>query len=162
MKQYLTEVKALQKLAGITESQESLEVGDRILVTYGNEYYGHTGTVEDVKGGFVVVSIDDIDGEFSMHSSDVKKIEDDEEADNFYDDDYGSDNPDDDYGPVTDWGKRRQADDDAYYGKNESKERPGLWANIRAQRARGERPAPKGSKAYNKAVKAAKEINKNK
>jgi hypothetical protein len=38
----------------------------------------------------------------------------------------------------------------------------GLWANIRAKRERGEAPAKKGSKAYKKAVKAAKEINKNK
>ena len=37
-----------------------------------------------------------------------------------------------------------------------------LWANIRAQRARGEKPAKKGSKEYKQAVKAAKEINKNK
>jgi hypothetical protein len=44
----------------------------------------------------------------------------------------------------------------------EKKEKPGLWANIRAQRARGEKPARKGSKEYNKAVKAAKEINKDK
>ena len=43
--------------------------------------------------------------------------------------------------------------------KEESK---GLWANIRAKRARGEKPAKKGSKAYKSAVKAAKEINKNK
>jgi hypothetical protein len=40
------------------------------------------------------------------------------------------------------------------------KERPGLWANIRAQRKRGEKPARKGSKAYKTAVKAGKEINK--
>ena len=87
MKNQLNEVYQLQKIAGILkESHETLELGDRILVTYGNEYYGHTGTIEDIKGGFVIVSIDDIDGEFSMHSSDVKKI-DDEEADDFYDDD---------------------------------------------------------------------------
>ena len=42
----------------------------------------------------------------------------------------------------------------------EKKEKPGLWANIRAQRARGEKPARKGSKEYKQAVKAAKEINK--
>jgi hypothetical protein len=42
---------------------------------------------------------------------------------------------------------------------NEDKERPGLWANIRAKRERGEPPARKGSEAYKKAVKAAKEIN---
>ena len=35
----------------------------------------------------------------------------------------------------------------------------GLWANIRAKRARGEKPARKGSEAYNKAVQAAKRIN---
>jgi predicted nucleic acid-binding Zn ribbon protein len=40
------------------------------------------------------------------------------------------------------------------------KERPGLWANIRAKRERGESPASKGSKAYKTAVKAGKEINK--
>jgi hypothetical protein len=40
------------------------------------------------------------------------------------------------------------------------KERPGLWANIRAKRKRGEKPARKGSKAYKTAVKAGKEINK--
>jgi hypothetical protein len=38
----------------------------------------------------------------------------------------------------------------------------GLWHNIRAKRARGAAPAKKGSKAYKSAVKAAKEINKNK
>jgi len=37
----------------------------------------------------------------------------------------------------------------------------GLWANIRAKRARGEAPAEKGSEAHNDAVAAAKEINKN-
>ena len=37
----------------------------------------------------------------------------------------------------------------------------GLWANIRAKRARGEAPAKVGSKAHNDAVAAAKEINKN-
>ncbi len=96
------EIVKMQKLAGLLKEShnEPLEIGDRILVTYGNEYYGHNGTVEDIKGGFVVVSIDDVDGEFSMHKSDVQKIEDDEEADYFYDDDdYGSDNPEDDYGP---------------------------------------------------------------
>ena len=35
----------------------------------------------------------------------------------------------------------------------------GLWHNIRAKRARGEKPAPKGSKAHKDAVKAAKRIN---
>ena len=43
--------------------------------------------------------------------------------------------------------------------KNSSKLYPGLWANIRAKRARGEAPARKGSEAYKKAVSAAKKIN---
>ena len=38
-------------------------------------------------------------------------------------------------------------------------ESKGLWANIRAKRARGEKPAKKGSDAYNKTVAAAKKIN---
>jgi len=42
-----------------------------------------------------------------------------------------------------------------------TEESEGLWANIRAKRARGEKPAPKNSKAYKDAVKAGKEINKN-
>ena len=43
-----------------------------------------------------------------------------------------------------------------------AEEKPGLWANIRAKRARGEKPSHKNSKAFKDAVKAGKEINKNK
>ncbi len=39
-------------------------------------------------------------------------------------------------------------------------EKPGLWANIRAKRARGEKPAHKNSKAHKDAVKAGRKINK--
>lgn len=35
----------------------------------------------------------------------------------------------------------------------------GLWANIRAKKARGEKPARKGSEEFKKAVSAAKKIN---
>jgi len=38
-------------------------------------------------------------------------------------------------------------------------ESKGLWANIRAKQARGEKPARKGSTDYKKAVSAAKKIN---
>ena len=38
------------------------------------------------------------------------------------------------------------------------KEKPGLWANIRAQKARGEKPSHPNSKAFKDAVKAGKEI----
>lgn len=41
-------------------------------------------------------------------------------------------------------------------------ENTGLWDNIRAKRERGEKPSPKGSKAYKKAVSAGKKINKEK
>ena len=39
-------------------------------------------------------------------------------------------------------------------------ESKGLWHNIRAKRARGEKPSSKSSKAYKDAVKAGKKINK--
>ena len=39
-------------------------------------------------------------------------------------------------------------------------EKPGLWANIRAKQARGEKPAHGNSDAHKDAVKAGKEINK--
>jgi hypothetical protein len=47
-------------------------------------------------------------------------------------------------------------------GKKEEikEEKPGLWANIRAKRARGEEPAHGNSQAHKDAVKAGKEINK--
>lgn len=40
-----------------------------------------------------------------------------------------------------------------------NEESKGLWANIRAKKARGEKPARKGSKAYKQAVAAGKKIN---
>ena len=39
-------------------------------------------------------------------------------------------------------------------------EKPGLWANIRAKKARGAKPAHKNSNAHKDAVKAGKKINK--
>ena len=44
-------------------------------------------------------------------------------------------------------------------GESVNEKDKGLWANIRAKRARGEAPAKKGSKAYKKAKAAADEIN---
>lgn len=46
--------------------------------------------------------------------------------------------------------------------KQLQEEKPGLWANIRAKRARGEKPSHKNSNAHKDAVKAGKKINKNK
>ena len=47
-----------------------------------------------------------------------------------------------------------------YIEESINEENPGLWANIRAKRERGEAPAPKNSQAYKDAVAAGKEINK--
>ena len=49
----------------------------------------------------------------------------------------------------------------SHFGINESvnEEKPGLWANIRAKKARGEKPSHKNSDAYKDAVKAGKKIN---
>ena len=44
--------------------------------------------------------------------------------------------------------------------KEIQEEKPGLWANIRAKRARGEKPAHKNSKAHKDAVASGKKINK--
>ena len=44
-------------------------------------------------------------------------------------------------------------------GKKVEEENPGLWANIRAKKARGEEPAHGNSDAHKDAVKAGKEIN---
>ena len=44
--------------------------------------------------------------------------------------------------------------------KELQEEKPGLWANIRAKRARGEKPSHKNSNAHKDAVKAGKKINK--
>ena len=41
-----------------------------------------------------------------------------------------------------------------------AEEKPGLWANIRAKKARGAKPAHKNSNAHKDAVKAGKKINK--
>ena len=46
--------------------------------------------------------------------------------------------------------------------KKLQEEKPGLWANIRAKRARGGKPAHKNSNAHKDAVKAGKKINKDK
>ena len=40
-----------------------------------------------------------------------------------------------------------------------NEESKGLWYNIRKKKAEGRKPARKGSKAYKKAVAAAKRIN---
>jgi hypothetical protein len=52
--------------------------------------------------------------------------------------------------------------DAEYQGESVTEEEnPGLWANIRAKKARGEKSSPKNSQAYKDAVKAGEEINKN-
>ena len=72
------------KPAEISENQEvELQPGDKIKVTYPNKFKDRTGRVENILRGFVVVTIDGEAGKYSMHVSDVEKIEDemDEAAD---------------------------------------------------------------------------------
>lgn len=45
------------------------------------------------------------------------------------------------------------------FNESVNEEKPGLWANIRAKQARGEKPAHKNSQAHKDAVKAGKKIN---
>jgi hypothetical protein len=42
--------------------------------------------------------------------------------------------------------------------KELQEEKPGLWANIRAKKARGEKPAHKNSNAHKDAVKAGNKL----
>ena len=76
----------------VNEQRGQLELYDRVTIIYGNEFYGETGTITDIRAGFVTVEMDRDGNKYSMHSSDVEKIED--------DDDYGSDDLDGDYGPI--------------------------------------------------------------
>lgn len=76
----------------VNEQRGQLELYDRVTIVYGNEFYGETGTITDIRAGFVTVEMDRDGNKYSMHSSDVEKIED--------DDDYGSDDLDGDYGPI--------------------------------------------------------------
>jgi hypothetical protein len=61
----------------VNEMKEPLEIDDRVKVTYGNQFYGETGTITDIHRGFVTVEMDSDGNEYSMHSSDVQKIDDD-------------------------------------------------------------------------------------
>lgn len=56
------------------DNETELQPGDRVKVVYGNQFYGMTGTIEDVMRGFVIVNIDEDGEDYSMHSSDVEKI----------------------------------------------------------------------------------------
>jgi hypothetical protein len=90
----------------LKEDQDHLDIDDRVKVVYGNQFYGETGTITDIKRGFVTVEMDINGEEYSMHSSDVEKIEDgDKEVDDFYDDNYDEDEDDE---PVTDYGRYRK------------------------------------------------------
>lgn len=79
-KRYIKKQAEADKEMQTEETSDELQIGDRVKVVYGNEFYGETGTIEDIVRGFVVVDVDD-KGEYSMHSSDVQKIEDEEDED---------------------------------------------------------------------------------
>ena len=57
--------------------------------------------------------------------------------------------------------KTYDANELTFIKESVNEENPGLWANIRAKQARGEKPAHGNSDAHKDAVKAGKEINKN-
>jgi hypothetical protein len=111
---------------------ENLEPGDRIKVVYGNEFYGETGTIDDIVRGFVTVEMDSDGRIYSMHSSDVKKIEDeeDEEEDDEYKSDYSKYRKDPDYYEkdykdkgTSDYFQRRSLDESYSKFKTETKTR---------------------------------------
>lgn len=68
--------------------EAKLDIDDRIKVTYGNEFYGETGTITDIKRGFVTVEMDKDGNEYSMHSSDVQKIEDEDDDEDMINEGY--------------------------------------------------------------------------
>ena len=151
MKQQLNEVKKLQRLAGLIK--ENVNERNNGSDTGAQELYPLMDDLSSLISTNSNLSTADKEAIFPILSK-MTSIVDAIVADgDFYNDDYEE--------PVSDYSKRRQQDDKNYYGINE-KEKPGLWANIRAKRKRGEAPAKKGSKAFKSAVKAAKEINKNK
>ena len=59
------------------------EPGDRVKVVYGNEFYGETGTIDDIIKGFITVEMDRDGKIYSMHSSDVERIEDEDDSEDF-------------------------------------------------------------------------------
>jgi hypothetical protein len=72
---------AVKEYRDTDENINPFEPGDRIKVTYGNKFYGMNGTVEDVTKTHVIVSIDGISREFSMHYTDVDYVGDDSNLD---------------------------------------------------------------------------------
>ena len=85
------------------EDVEGLEIGDKVQVIANSQFSGETGTVVNIQRGFAVVEMDRDGRQYSMHISDVEKLED--------DDDYSDDGQ-----PVSDYGRHRQ--DPNYYEKN--------------------------------------------
>lgn len=75
---------AVKEYRDTDENINPFEPGDRIKVTYGNKFYGMNGTVEEVTKTHVIVSIDGISREFSMHYTDVDYVGDDDILDEAY------------------------------------------------------------------------------
>jgi hypothetical protein len=85
------------------EDVEGLEIGDKVKVVANSQFSGEIGTVANIQRGFAVVEMDRDGQQYSMHISDVEKLED--------DNDYSDDDQ-----PVSDYGRHRQ--DPNYYEKN--------------------------------------------
>jgi hypothetical protein len=174
MKQQLNEVKKLQRLAGLLKENswtdgEDISEGQYGSDTGAQELYPLMDDLSSLISTNSNLSTADKEAILPILSKMTSIIDAIVADDDFYDDES------DDEGPVNDFRQSKNSNDyfdreKNYYGLQEAgakkrskkKKNPGLWANIRAQREKGEAPARKGSKAYNSAVKAGKEIKKNK
>ena len=121
MKNQLNEVKQFQKIAGLLK--ESISEGSYGSDVGVQELYPLISDLSSLISTNSNLSTADKQAMFPILQQIqgiVDAIVDEEDDDNHRnDDDYGSDNPDDDYGPVTDYGKMKKADNDAYYGLKE-------------------------------------------
>jgi hypothetical protein len=142
MKGLLNEAHRLQKLAGIFEGQYGSDTGAQELYPLMDDLSSLISTNSNL-------STADKEAIFPILSK-MTSIVDAIVADgDFYDDNYEE--------SVSDYLQEAGAKK-----RSKKKSGPGLWANIRKQREDGEKPAHPNSKEYKDAVKAGKEINKNK
>lgn len=61
-----------------------VQEGDKVKISDKVQMGGETGTIDQVRGGFVVVKMDSDGGKYSFHSSDVEKVDSEEELDEVF------------------------------------------------------------------------------
>ena len=171
MKQYLNEVKKLQRLAGLLKenisegNEDSIEENDYFKKRRRDDaaYYGTKPASNQAKIKMLLKKRAEIERDMEQDAEPEGGPIADKYGDmlNKIDKQIAALRGQGEWGPE----KNVNMDKDEIERRAamiSEKEKPGLWANIRAKRKRGEAPAKKGSKAFKSAVKAAKEINKNK